>query len=160
MINSYRIAALTILFVIPSCSSTTEPSGEVLPLQGVIEGHVTYDTGSNLPPGVSKPGLNLHLVSRQIYSASCYRFWTSKTLDATNLRILVRGVYRPSGPCAGEMSPACSVVNLGDPKDGVYSLQLADSETVYVGLLQLTGDQITVTFPDTTRFNFQTSIFP
>jgi len=160
MTRNLSITAVLLVVLTTSCSISTKPEGIYYPLEGIIEGRVTY-VSDDLAYSIYKPGLNLHLVSRHIYDAGCYQFWTTKDLGALTLHINVRGVYRPSpGACTGEMCPASSTINLGNPGDGAYCLQLADSDKVYVGLLHVSGDQVTVTFPDTTRFNFLTSIFP
>lgn len=144
-----------------SCSRSTGPDGERYPLEGIIEAHIItvgpdeIGTAGMVP--LPPEGLHLRLVSRRQYDAGCYKFWTTRDLGAHTLKVAVKAVYRPNGPCSGEIAPAQSSVHLGNPGDGVYSIHLADPERTYVGLLEVQGEDVKVTFPDTTRFRFSNS---
>jgi hypothetical protein len=154
------LAAVTLLFS-ASCSRGTGPDGKHFPLEGTIDARIVtigpddIATAGFLP--LPPEGLHLRLVSRVEYGAGCYRFWTALDLGPHTLKVAVRSVYRPNGPCTGEIAPAQSSVHLGNPGDGVYSIHLADPQSTYVGLLEVQGEDVRVTFPDTTRFCFSNS---
>ena len=141
------------------CSGTTGPDGETFPLAGKINVGLSIVLPSMVWPA-SEPGLYLHLTSRQSYDAGCYRFLMEQHLGDVTLLVRVKSVFRPSGLCTGELSPAHSVVFLGDLPNGVYALHLADRERTYPGLLTVQDDQLEVVFPDTTRFCFTASSYP
>lgn len=156
----YKVPALVgfSLLLSVSCSRSTGPDGERYPLEGLVEAQILTKGPEDITGFLYlAEGLHLRLVSRKIYDAGCYRFWTTKEIGAYVLRVNVKAVYRPNGPCSGELAPAQSIVHLGNPGDGMYSLHLADPEQVYIGLLEVQGTTVTVTFPDTTRFRFSTS---
>ena len=156
------IALGTLLIGVPACSDSTGTDDESLPLQGVIEARVSYHEPGEIhvPTDQTEKGVYLRLISRWAYPSGCYTFRTSERFQPPTYRVDVRYAYPRGGQCTAELASAQSWFYLGDPGDGTYALYLADPEEVYVGLLEVKGTQLTVTFPDTTRFNFYTSIFP
>ena len=157
-----RILVGVSLMLAVSCSRSTGPDGERYPVEGVIEASLSNSVGPSDTIGFApdpQEGLTLRLVSRKQYEAGCYRFWTTSSSTAQTIRVEVKAVYRPDALCTAELAPAQSWLYLGNPDNGAYSLHLADPERVYVGLIEINGFGVKVTFPDTTRFNFNTSIY-